>query len=97
MHSINPDEVKAGALPQVSGTASLTYNPILQVNALPGELSGQPGKTVLIAFGQKWNQTSGVSVSQKLFDKSLFTGIKAQRSAREVLYIECAAYRRTGN
>src|SRR5918993_563430 len=45
------DEVRAGALPQVNGSGSLTYNPLLQLSALPGELVGQPGQPVLVAFG----------------------------------------------
>lgn len=77
------EEVRAGALPQVSGTGSLTYNPILQQSALPGDLIGQPGQTLLVAFGQKWNANAGVNVSQALFDKSVFTGLKAAKTTQE--------------
>src|SRR6476469_3330514 len=56
------DEVRAKALPQVSGSGGLNYNPILQKSALPGDFFGQPGKTVLVAFGQKWNANAGVSL-----------------------------------
>jgi outer membrane protein len=77
------EEVRAGALPQVSGSASLTYNPILQQSALPGDFVGQPGTTLLVAFGQKWNANAGVNISQTLFDKSVFTGLKAARSTQE--------------
>jgi outer membrane protein len=77
------DEVRARALPQVSGSAGLTYNPILQQSALPGDFFGQPGKTVLVAFGQKWNANAGVSLSQTIFDNSVFTGLKAARTTVE--------------
>lgn len=77
------EEVRAGALPQVSGNGSLTYNPILQQSALPGDLIGQPGQTLLVAFGQKWNANAGVNVSQALFDKSVFTGLKAAKTTQE--------------
>lgn len=77
------DEVKARALPQINGNANLTYNPILQLSALPGELAGQPGKTLLIPFGQKWNSGAGISLSQALFDQSVFTGLKAAKSTQE--------------
>src|SRR5215210_408421 len=49
------DEAGARALPQVSGSRGLTYNPILQKSALPGDFFGQPGKSVLVAFGQEWS------------------------------------------
>ncbi|WP_315814540.1 TolC family protein [Paraflavitalea speifideaquila] len=77
------DEVRARALPQITGNAALNYNPILQLSALPGELAGQPGKTLMVPFGQKWNSTAGVSLSQNLFDQSVFTGLKAARSTQE--------------
>ncbi len=77
------DEVKARALPQLTGNAGLTYNPILQLSALPGELAGQPGKTLMVAFGQKWASSAGVSLSQNLFDQGVFTGLKAAKSTKE--------------
>jgi len=76
-------EVKSRALPQISATGSLNYNPILQLTALPGELAGQPGQTLLVAFGQKWNSGASVSLSQNLFDQSVLTGLKAAKSTQE--------------
>lgn len=77
------DEVRARALPQINGSGSLAYNPLLQMSALPGELAGRPGETMLIAFGQKWNANAGVSVNQTLFDNSVFVGLKAARTTAE--------------
>ncbi|RYZ19827.1 MAG: TolC family protein, partial [Chitinophagaceae bacterium] len=77
------DEVRASALPQVAGTSSLTYNPLLQKSALPNIFGGTPNETILIAFGQKWNANAGLSVQQNLFNKSVFTGLKAARTSRE--------------
>ena len=69
------DEVRSRALPQVSGTGGLNYNPLLQMSALPGELNPvNPGQTLLVAFGQKWNANLGVGITQNLFDQSVFTG-----------------------
>ena len=64
------DEVKARALPNISGSGSLTYNPLLQLSALPGEVLGRPGETVLVAFGQKWNSGAAVTLTQNIFDQS---------------------------
>lgn len=77
------DEVRSRALPQLNGSGALNYNPILQKSALPGDFFGQPGKTVLVAFGQKWNANAGLSLSQTLFDNSVFTGLKAAKTTAE--------------
>ncbi|RXK83962.1 TolC family protein [Filimonas effusa] len=75
-------ETRAAALPEVSASGGLTYNPLLQLSAIPAELS-PTGSATLIAFGQKWNSNAGVSLSQKLFDQSVFTGLKATKATRE--------------
>jgi outer membrane protein TolC len=77
------DEARSQALPQLSANGSLTYNPILQLSAIPGEIAGQPGKTLLIAFGQKWNAGASLSLSQTLFDQSVFTGLKAAKTTQQ--------------
>ncbi len=78
------EEVRSQALPQINGTGGLNYNPLLQMSALPGELNPtDPGKTLLVAFGQKWNANVGVSVNQNLFDQAVFTGLKAARTTKE--------------
>lgn len=77
------EEVRSRALPQITGTSGLTYNPILQLSAVPGDLAGQPGTTLLIPFGQKWNANAVISLNQNIFDKSVFTGLKAAKTTRE--------------
>lgn len=78
------DEVRARALPQISGSGGLNYNPLLQMSALPGELNPvNPGQTLLVAFGQKWNANVGVSLTQNLFDQSVFVGLKAAKTTKE--------------
>ena len=80
-------EVRSRALPQISANGSMTYNPILQLNALPGDFFGSPGTTILAPLGQKWNAVGGVSLTQALFDQSVFTGLKAAKSTREFYQI----------
>jgi len=42
------------------------------MSALPGELNPtDPGKPLMVAFGQKWNANIGVNVTQNIFDQSL--------------------------
>jgi outer membrane protein len=79
------DEVRARALPQVNGSASLTHNPLLQMSALPNIFGPNPNpdETILVSFGQKWNANGTLSLTQNLFDKSVFTGLSAARSTGE--------------
>lgn len=72
------DEAKAGALPQISATAGLTYNPIIQESLL--EFGGEK---IRAQFGQPWNSTASVQLQQAIFDQRVFTGLKAAKSTRE--------------
>ncbi|WP_316830866.1 TolC family protein [Pedobacter aquatilis] len=71
-------EVRAQALPQISGTAGLTYNPI--IGQLVANFGGQ---TQAIKLGQNWNSSAGVQLSQQLFNQQVFTGLQAARSSEE--------------
>lgn len=86
------DEVKSRALPQVNGTASLSYNPLLQKSALPNIFGPDPNpdETILVAFGQKWNANAGVAFSQALFDQSVFTGLKAAKTTAQFYRLNAA-------
>ncbi|WP_199750480.1 TolC family protein [Gynurincola endophyticus] len=76
-------EARSQALPQLTASGTLAYNPLLQKSALPGELIGQPGTTLLVAFGQKWNTGASLNLTQNIFDVSVFTGLKAAQTTRE--------------
>lgn len=76
-------EVRSRALPQINASGNLMYNAILQEMAMPGDIIGLPGQTLLVAFGQKWTAIGGVHLSQNLFDYSVFTGLKAAKTTRE--------------
>ncbi|MFB3385960.1 TolC family protein [Flavobacterium sp. LAR06] len=80
-------EIRSRALPQISGNASLTYNPILQTSVIDGGSFGQPGTSIQATFGQKWTSGAGISLSQALFDQSVFTGLRAAKSTREFYQI----------
>lgn len=80
-------EIRSRALPQISANGSLTYNPILQTNVIDGAAFGQPGTTIQAAFGQTWTSGAGVSLSQAIFDQSVFTGLRAAKSTREFYQI----------
>jgi outer membrane protein TolC len=72
------DEARAGALPQISATAGLTYNPVIQESLL--EFGGEK---IRAQFGQPWGSTASVQLQQAIFDQRVFTGLKAAKSTRE--------------
>lgn len=80
-------EVRSRALPQISANGNLTHNPIIQTTVIDGAGFGQPGTTIQAAFGQKWTSGAGISLTQALFDQSVFTGLKAAKSTRQFYQI----------
>ncbi|MDI6032678.1 TolC family protein [Flavobacterium sp. LB2P84] len=80
-------EVRSQALPQISANGNLTYNPVIQTTVIDGAGFGAPGTTIQAAFGQTWVSTAGVSLTQAIFDQTVFTGLKAAKSTREFYQI----------
>jgi outer membrane protein len=80
-------EVRSRALPQITASGSLMYNPILQTSVIDGAAFGTPGTTMQVSFGQKWTSGAGVSLNQVLFDQSVFTGLRAAKTTREFYQI----------
>ncbi len=84
-------EVRAMALPQINIEGNLTNSPILQKSALPGEFFGEPkGSVIMAPFGLEWGSSLTASVSQILFNQSVFTGLKAAKTTREFYKINSA-------
>ncbi|HEV2354011.1 MAG TPA: TolC family protein, partial [Puia sp.] len=54
--------------PQVAGEFSGTDNLKLNVTPVPGELIGQPGKTLYLTFGKHYVYNAGLSGTENLFD-----------------------------
>ena len=55
--------------PQVSASADIRYNPILQTTLLPAELSGgSGGGLVEVQFGAAFSSALGLTVRQKVYD-----------------------------
>ncbi|RIA09743.1 outer membrane protein TolC [Flavobacteriaceae bacterium MAR_2010_72] len=78
-------EVKGRALPQISGKAGFTDNFSLQEQQLPAEVfGGEPGTTIGVAFGNRYQYTAGVSVQQQLLNFQLFSSIKSTAALSEL-------------
>lgn len=84
------NEVRAQALPQINGNASLTDNLIKPRFVLPGTLAGRPGENIIVESGTTWNAAAGVSLSQQLFNQSVFTGLKAAKVGEDFYQLSAA-------
>lgn len=80
---LKTQEVRAQALPQVSANGTLTDNLKKQVMVVPGELTGQPGKTTLLEVGTTWNMAATGELNQQIYNQSVFTGLKAAKSGEQ--------------
>ncbi|MFB5946028.1 TolC family protein [Albibacterium profundi] len=77
-------EVRAGALPQIDGTATLTNNVLAQQFILPAEfMGGEPGEFIAVKAGTTWSSLAQVQLNQQLFNQQVFTGLKAAKSTKE--------------
>ncbi|GAA0894523.1 TolC family protein [Fulvivirga kasyanovii] len=77
-------EVRSTALPQVTASANYINNLLLPVLVVPGELTGNPGGVSTLEVGLDYNTSVAVSLNQPLFDKSVFTAMKAAQSSEEL-------------
>lgn len=75
-------EVKASALPQVTGDASFTDNFLRASQILPGEVFGKPGESIAVKFGTRYQMGATAQVSQALFNPSLKIGLRAARESQ---------------
>lgn len=66
--------------PQIGGALSGTDNLKLNVTPVPGELIGQPGKTLYVTFGKHYVYNAGINATESLFD---WQNVFQSRIARE--------------
>jgi outer membrane protein len=77
-------ETKSGALPQINVNSSVTGNILVSQFVLPAAIfGGTPGEFMAVKGGQTWNAMSQIQLSQQLFNKQVFTGLKAAKSSIE--------------
>jgi outer membrane protein TolC len=88
MGKFKTSEARAQALPQVNANGSYTNNIKKQVLAVPGELINEPGKTVLLQAGTTHNLQASGSVTQEVYNQSVFTGLKAAKAGEEYYSIQ---------
>lgn len=73
-------DVTAAAYPKLDGYVTGNHYPNIPTTLLPGEFLSppQPGTYFPVQFGQKWNATYGLELSQLLFDGQVFVGLQAR-------------------
>ncbi len=78
------DETRARALPQLSINSTLTDQYKKQSFVFDSSFV-KPGASgaILVPAGTTWNSLSSINLEQKLFDQSVFTGLKAAKSAQQ--------------
>ena len=78
-------EVKGRALPQINGSAGFSDNFSLQEQILPAEIfGGEPGTTLSVAFGNRYQYTAGVNVQQELLNFQLFNSVRSASALAEL-------------
>lgn len=77
-------EVTGSGLPQLNATGTLTMNPALATQLLPGELAGAPGTMIPVQFGTKYVASAGISLQQLIFNKSFFVGLEAAKTTKDL-------------
>jgi len=84
------DETRARALPQLSINSTLTdqYKKQSFVFDSSFVVPGAKG-TILVPSGTTWNSITNLNFEQRLFDQSVFTGLKAAKSTQQ--YYQLAA------
>ena len=79
-------EVRANALPNISASGGMVYNPKLQATYIDGSafsFLGAPSGPMKMEMGQKWSANAEAKLTQVLFNQSVFMGLKAARTTRE--------------
>ena len=81
-------EIKASALPQVAGSASLTDNLIIQRAFLPAVFfdrnAAPDAPAVPVQFGVAYSSNASLSVNQVIYSASLNVGLRAAATYREL-------------
>ena len=78
------DETRARALPQVSINSTLTDQYKKQSLVFDSSFIKPGAKgSILVPAGTTWNSLSTINFEQKLFDQSVFTGLKAAKSTQQ--------------
>lgn len=78
------DEQIGRSLPQVDISGSMDDKLNITTQLLPGELMGKPGVFIPVKMGTKYNASAGITLTQKVFDPSIWVALKAAKLSQEL-------------
>jgi outer membrane protein TolC len=78
--------------PTVTGSFAGQDNLILGITPIPGELVGQPGKTIDAQFGKKYVMNTGISISRNFFDWQAAYQAKLAKNSIALNELQTEAY-----
>ncbi len=81
-------EVKASALPQITGSATFNDNFLRASQILPGEVFGKPGESIAVKFGTRFQMGATAQLSQQLYNPSLRIGIQAAEESQGLYQLQ---------
>jgi len=77
-------EMKSTGLPQISASVSVEDYFDIPVTMVSGDIFGQPGATLPIQLGTKFNSGAGIQFGQMLYNASYFTSLKLFKKSCEI-------------
>lgn len=84
MGRFKTQEVRSQALPQINASGNYTDNIQLAKSLIPGDAFGKPAdSSTVITFGTQYTSSIGAELNQQIFNKAVFTGLKAAKSGEE--------------
>ncbi|WP_240675989.1 TolC family protein [Botryobacter ruber] len=78
------NEAKSNGLPQLNGFGKFDTYPSIPVQVIPNVFQGKPEEMIPVQFGNPYNASAGVQLSQLLFNQSYFVGLKAAKSTEDL-------------
>lgn len=82
-------EILSTGLPQVNLSGNYTYNLKIATSLVPAEFfGGSAGEFAKVQFGTKMNTTFTGEVSQLLFSRTFFVGLKAAKESRKLYELQ---------
>jgi outer membrane protein len=70
-------EYLSAGLPQLNGSSNLTVNIKLPTQLIPDFFNGRPDELLPVQFGTALNTSTGVELSQLVYDHAFWLGVKA--------------------
>jgi len=75
------DETRAALLPKISVNGSFQDNLKLPTTLIPGEIFGEPGTSLALQMGAKYNTNASISLNQVLYNQTALIALKLSKKS----------------